>query len=150
VGGLTMHGSERAWVGQALACRLGSNTCKRCFCPSSGTCSHSSGPALALVSAQDLFPSFKLPILCGRQWILSTGSRDMVHSSGICLTARTRGKSLVLSCQISNFQCHLQICCRGVSLIQFCQWKPTVFEFEISMNAGDLWYFCLSLFSFFF
>jgi hypothetical protein len=49
-------GRARERVGQALICRQGSNTCKRYFCPSSGACSHSSGPALALVNAQDLFP----------------------------------------------------------------------------------------------
>jgi hypothetical protein len=43
-------------------------------------------------------PSLKLPILCGGQRIWLYGSRDMVHSSRICLTARARGKSLVLSC----------------------------------------------------
>jgi hypothetical protein len=43
-------------VGRTLACRPGSNTCVRCFCPSSGACSHLSMPALALVSAQNLFP----------------------------------------------------------------------------------------------
>jgi hypothetical protein len=49
-------GRARAWVGQTPACRPGSNTCLRFFCPSSGVSSHSSKPALALVSAQNLFP----------------------------------------------------------------------------------------------
>jgi hypothetical protein len=47
---------ERARVGQTPACRPGSNMCARCFCPSSGACSHLSRPALVLVSAQNLFP----------------------------------------------------------------------------------------------
>jgi hypothetical protein len=54
---LTMHWGKRARVGRTSACRLGSNTCARFFCPSSGACSHSSKPALALVSAQNLFSS---------------------------------------------------------------------------------------------
>jgi hypothetical protein len=56
----------------------------------------------------------------------------MVHSSGICLTARTRDKSLVLSRQISESRCHLQICFRGVSLIQICQWEPTILNSKSS------------------
>jgi hypothetical protein len=71
-------------------------------------------------------PSLKLPILCGGQMIWPTGSRDMEHSSRICLTARARGKSLVLLCLRPESQCHLQICGRGVSLTLICQWKPTV------------------------
>jgi hypothetical protein len=71
-------------------------------------------------------PSLKLLILCGGQRIWSTRSRDMAHSSRICLTARARGKSLVLSCLRPESQCHLQICGRGVSLTQLCQWEPMV------------------------
>jgi hypothetical protein len=56
-------GSARARVGRALACRPGSNTCERAFCPSSGACSRSSEPALALVNAQNLFPSLQATIL---------------------------------------------------------------------------------------
>jgi hypothetical protein len=82
------QGRARAGVGRTLACQPGSNTCARCFCPSSGACSHSSMPALALVSAQNRFPFHKLPILCGGRRIWPTGSRDMEHSSRICLTAR--------------------------------------------------------------
>jgi hypothetical protein len=37
-GRLTVRGGERSGVGQAPACRLGSNTCARCFCLSSGQC----------------------------------------------------------------------------------------------------------------
>jgi hypothetical protein len=48
-------GRARTQVGQTPACRSGSNTCVRCFCPSFGACSHSSMPALTLVSAQNLF-----------------------------------------------------------------------------------------------
>jgi hypothetical protein len=66
-------------------------------------------------------PSFKLPILCGGQRIFPTGSRDMEHSSRVCLTARARGKSLVLSCLRPESQGHLQICGRGVSLAHICQ-----------------------------
>jgi hypothetical protein len=51
-------GRARAGVGRTPVCRPGSNTCARCFCPSSGVCSHSSMPALTLVSAQNLFPFF--------------------------------------------------------------------------------------------
>jgi hypothetical protein len=76
-------------------------------------------------------PPLKLPILCGGQGILPTGSRDMVHSSGICLTTQTRGKSLVLSCQNSKSRCHLQICCREVSLLQLCQWDPMVLNLNL-------------------
>jgi hypothetical protein len=54
-GGLTVRGGERARVGQTPARWPGSNTCSRCFYPSSGACSHSSMPALAFVSAQNLF-----------------------------------------------------------------------------------------------
>jgi hypothetical protein len=50
-------GRARARVGRTPACRPGSNTCGRSFCPSSGACGHSSEPALALVSAQNLFSS---------------------------------------------------------------------------------------------
>jgi hypothetical protein len=50
-------GRARTRVGRTLACRPGSSTCARSFCPSSGTCGHSSKPALALVSAQNLFSS---------------------------------------------------------------------------------------------
>jgi hypothetical protein len=52
-------GRARARVGRALACRPGSNTCARAFCPSSGACGRSSEPALALVSAQNLFSSLQ-------------------------------------------------------------------------------------------
>jgi hypothetical protein len=52
---LTERQGERARVGRAPACRPGSNTCGRAFCPSSGACGHSSEPALALVNAQNLF-----------------------------------------------------------------------------------------------
>jgi hypothetical protein len=48
---LTRRWGERARVGRTSACRPGSNTCARSFCPSSGVCGHSSEPALALVSA---------------------------------------------------------------------------------------------------
>jgi hypothetical protein len=65
-------------------------------------------------------PFHKLPILCGGQRILPTGFRDMEHSSRICLTARARGKSLVLLCLGPKSQCHLQICGRGVSLAHIC------------------------------
>jgi hypothetical protein len=54
---LTERWGERARVGRTPACRPGSNTCACLFCPSSGTCGHSSEPALALVSAQNLFSS---------------------------------------------------------------------------------------------
>jgi hypothetical protein len=64
--------------------------------------------------------SLKLLILCGGQRIWPTGSRDMEHSSRICLTARARGKSLVLSCLKLESQCHFQICGRGVSLAYIC------------------------------
>jgi hypothetical protein len=50
-------GRARVWVGRTPACRPGSNTCVRSFCPSSGACCHSSEPALALVSSQNLFSS---------------------------------------------------------------------------------------------
>jgi hypothetical protein len=50
-------GQARVWVGRTPACRPGSNTCALSFCPSSGACGHSSEPALALVSAQNLFSS---------------------------------------------------------------------------------------------
>jgi hypothetical protein len=53
---LTVRGGKHARVGQTPACRLGSNTCACCFYLISGACSHSSGPALALFSAQNLFP----------------------------------------------------------------------------------------------
>jgi hypothetical protein len=56
---LTERRGERARVGRAPACRPGSNTCGRAFCPSSGTCGHSSEPALTLVSAQNLFSSLQ-------------------------------------------------------------------------------------------
>jgi hypothetical protein len=77
-------------------------------------------------------PSLKPPILCGGQRIWPTGSRDMEHSCRICLTARARGKSLVLSCLRPEFQCHLQICGRGVSLTQICQWEPKVLNSKSS------------------
>jgi hypothetical protein len=48
-------GRARVRVGRTPGCRPGSNTCVRFFCPSSGASSHSSKPALALVSAQNLF-----------------------------------------------------------------------------------------------
>jgi hypothetical protein len=47
----------RVRVGGTPVCRRGSNTCVRFFCPSSGACSHSSKPTLALVSAKNLFSS---------------------------------------------------------------------------------------------
>jgi hypothetical protein len=50
-------GRARAWVGRTPACRPGSNTCARSFCPSSSACCQSFEPALALVSAQNLFSS---------------------------------------------------------------------------------------------
>jgi hypothetical protein len=50
-------GRARVRVGRTPACRPGSNTCARSFCPSSGACGHSSEPALALSSAQNLFSS---------------------------------------------------------------------------------------------
>jgi hypothetical protein len=50
-------GRARARVGRTPTCRPGSNTCAHSFCPSSGACGHSSEPALALVSAQNLFSS---------------------------------------------------------------------------------------------
>jgi hypothetical protein len=56
---LTERRSERARVGRAPVCRLGSNTCARAFCPSSGACGRPSEPALALVSAQNLFSSLQ-------------------------------------------------------------------------------------------
>jgi hypothetical protein len=56
---LTECQSERARVGRAPACRLGSNTCARAFCPCSGACGLSSEPALALVSAQNLLSSLQ-------------------------------------------------------------------------------------------
>ena len=71
-------------------------------------------------------PSLKLPISCGGQRIWPTGSRDMEHSSRICLTAQAQGKSLVLPCLRPKSQCHLQICGRGVSLAYFCQWELTI------------------------
>jgi hypothetical protein len=77
-------------------------------------------------------PSLKLPILCGGQRIWPTRSIDMKHSSRICLTARARGKSLVLSCLRPESQCHLQICGRGVSLTQICQWEPMVLNSKSS------------------
>jgi hypothetical protein len=51
VADLTERWGERARVGRAPACRPGSNTCARSFCPSSGACGRPSEPALALVSA---------------------------------------------------------------------------------------------------
>jgi hypothetical protein len=56
---LTEHWGECARVGRTPACRPGSNTCARSFCPCSGSCGHSSEPALALVSAQNLFSSLQ-------------------------------------------------------------------------------------------
>jgi hypothetical protein len=56
---LTERWGERARVGRAPACRPGSNTCARSFCPSSGACGQSSEPALVLVSAQNLFSSLQ-------------------------------------------------------------------------------------------
>jgi hypothetical protein len=50
-------GRARLGVGRTPASRPGSITCARSFCPSSGACGHSSEPALALVSAQNLFSS---------------------------------------------------------------------------------------------
>jgi hypothetical protein len=65
-------------------------------------------------------PPYKLPILCGDHRIWPTGSKDMELSSRVCLSARARGKSLVLSYLGSESQCHLQICGREVSLAHFC------------------------------
>jgi hypothetical protein len=50
-------GRARARVGRTPACRPGSNTCAHSFCLSCSACGHSSEPALALVSAQNLFSS---------------------------------------------------------------------------------------------
>jgi hypothetical protein len=50
-------GRARVRVGRTPVCRPGSNTCARSFCLSSGVCGHSFEPALALVSAQNLFSS---------------------------------------------------------------------------------------------
>jgi hypothetical protein len=66
VADLTERRGERARVGRAPACRPGSNMCARAFCPSSGACGHSSEPALALVSAQDLFSSLQATDLVWR------------------------------------------------------------------------------------
>ena len=59
-------GRARARVGRALACRPGSNTCARAFCPSSGACGRSSEPALALASARNLFSSLQATIFLWR------------------------------------------------------------------------------------
>jgi hypothetical protein len=69
---LTVRRGERARVGRTPMCQPGSNTCARCFCPSSGACSHSSMPALALVSAQNLFP---FPQATDRVW----WSKDLAY-----------------------------------------------------------------------
>jgi hypothetical protein len=58
-------GRARARVGRAPACRPGSNTCARVLCPSSGACGRPSEPALALVSAQNLFSSLQATNLVG-------------------------------------------------------------------------------------
>jgi hypothetical protein len=47
-------------------------------------------------------PSYKLPILCGGHMILPTGFKDLEPWNPVCLPARTRGKSRVLSCQGSR------------------------------------------------
>jgi hypothetical protein len=94
-------------VGRAPACRPGSNTCARAFCPSSGACGRPSEPALALVMHKTSSPPYKLPILCGGHRILPTGCRDMEPGNPVCLTAQTRGKSKVLSCLRLASQCHL-------------------------------------------
>jgi hypothetical protein len=106
---LTERWGERAQVGRTSACQPGSNTCARSFCPSSGVCSHSSEPALALVSAQNLFSSLQATDL------LPTGFRDLEPGNPVCLSAQTRGKSRVLSCLGLASQCHLLACDRGVS-----------------------------------
>jgi hypothetical protein len=53
-------------------------------------------------------PPYKLPILCGGHKIWPTGFKDMELSSLVCLSARARGKSLVLSCLGLASRCHLQ------------------------------------------
>jgi hypothetical protein len=60
-------------------------------------------------------PPYKLLILCGGHWIWPTSFKDMELSSLVCLLARARGKSSVLSCLGLASQCHLQTCGRGVS-----------------------------------
>jgi hypothetical protein len=105
----------RAGVGRMPACRPGSNTCERSLCPSSGACGHSSKPALALVSAQNLFSSLKATDLVWGHRIWPTGFKDMELSSLVCLSARARGKSSVLSCLGLASRCHLHTCGRGVS-----------------------------------
>jgi hypothetical protein len=112
-------GRARARVGRTPACRPGSTTCARSFCPSSGACGHSSKPALALVSAQNLFSPYKLPILCGGQRIWPTGFKDMELSSLVCLSSRARGKSSVLSCLGLASRCHLEreMCLWAISIM---------------------------------
>jgi hypothetical protein len=57
---LTERWGERArWLGERRRADQGRNTSARSFCPSSSACSHSSKPALALVSAQNLFSSLQ-------------------------------------------------------------------------------------------
>jgi hypothetical protein len=68
---LTVHWGERARVGRTPASRPGSNTCVCFFCPSSSVCSHSSKPALALVSAQNLFSLYAT--------IYVWGSKDLAY-----------------------------------------------------------------------
>jgi hypothetical protein len=60
-------------------------------------------------------PPYKLPILCVGHRIWPTGFKDMELSSLVCLSARGRGKSSVLSCLGLASPCHLQTCGRGVS-----------------------------------
>jgi hypothetical protein len=69
-------------------------------------------------------PPLKQPILCGGQGILLTKSWDMVHSSGICHTAQTRGKSLVLSCQNSKSRCISIYVVEGLVYYNFVNGSP--------------------------
>jgi hypothetical protein len=105
----------RARVGRALACRPGSNTCARAFCPSSGTGGRSSEPLLPWSVHKTSSPPYKLPFLCGGHRILPTGCRDMEPGNPVCLPAQTRGKSKVLSYLGLASQCHLLAHDRGVS-----------------------------------
>jgi hypothetical protein len=113
-------GRARAWVGRTPACRPGSNTCVV----------HSARVLARVVTHSSLLlpwsvhktssPPYKLPILCGDHRIWPTGSKDIELSSRVCLSARARGKSSVLSCLGFESQCHPQIYGRGVSLAHFC------------------------------
>jgi hypothetical protein len=53
---IVRRGERARGLGERWRADLGSNTCVRFFCPSSGACSHSSKPALVSASAQNLFP----------------------------------------------------------------------------------------------